>query len=344
MRAIVTGLAMIGLFASPSLAFAQTEASSAATAPSGPLQTADQWSDTVVVITAAKPPTEVTVKGRLCPAMWRVTKGASTLWVMPVLTEAHTFQEWDSSCFRKALAGAREAVVLEPFYGVQADMRYLYPKRLKDVVSPEAYARFLRVAKRTGTPVHQIDDLTPQWAAYPIIGKALEHEGLSRQSYPYDLPGIVRNAGVPQIVVPLYTGGFEFRNVRNDITDPAGAEACLNGELDRAEGILDVMPKVIDAWKKADMRTLLTLFPHEDDRCFPPDSPDGHDNDLIDRQDMANWTAAMSAALEKPGKAVVVIPLEWWLHKGGALDQLQAGGANITLPRDVDADLQSEAQ
>jgi hypothetical protein len=47
---------------------------------------------------------------------------------------------------------------------------------------------------------------------------------------------------------------------------------------------------------------------------------------------MQNWSKALDAALNTPGKTVAVVPLEWLLYKGGVLDRLQASGVDVIAP------------
>lgn len=309
-------------------------ASSATAAPL--LSTDDQWSDTVVVI-KAPPPTVVVVKAQLrCAEMWKLTRGNSTVWVMPTLTYAPKAMDWDASCFKRLLSHhARELLVLGDWDGIPPAYRYLPGgQHLKDVVSVESYARWMHAALRVKANPEDYDRLTPQWAAYPFVGQIYTYNQVNRHSYPDDLPGMADAAHVPMHAVPLYTGGYKYRNARNDITDPQQAEACLNSELDRVNWLLDSLPKVVDAWQRADMRTVLANYLREDHRC------DGREGNIIDRENAKRWTKALGGALNRPGMAVAAVPLDWWLRKGGALDQLQAAGVSVALPEDIDADTQ----
>ncbi len=343
MRCSVIGLAVIWSalsFVTP--APAQSVAAPASQTAPAEAATTDPWSDTVVVIKAPSP-TVVVIKAQLhCPEMWKLEKGDSIIWLMPTLTTAPASMAWDSSCFERLLRHARVLVMEDAWHGLPPAYRYLPDgKRLKDVVSVESYARYLHAALRVQADPDAYDRLTPQWAAYPFVGRIFTYANVGRHAYPDDMPDLAAAAHVPTHPVDLYTGGYEYRNIRNAIKDPQQAEACLNSELDRVNWLLDTLPTVVAAWQKDDMRTVLTHYPREDERCFPPDGQSGN---MIGRENMKRWTKALAETLKQPGMAVAAVPLDFWLYKGGALDQLHAAGVTITLPADVDADLQGGAQ
>lgn len=281
-----------------------------------------RWSDAVTVIVRAPP--SITVHGR-CPAMWRLSRGDASIWVLPVLLDARG-GDWDTSCFKRALKGANALLLNTPYTGVKAEYRYLRPPlRLKDVVSPVSYARYIAAAKRVHIDPKDYDDLTPAWAAYPLYGRAFEAH-FHHESAPDDMAGMAKRQGVPVQYTPFFNGGPALRNARNSL-DIAGQEACLNSMLDRLDFTLGDMNAEILAWKRSDLAMVLKLFPKRDDRCTPP----GVVTD-VSAENSNRWTLAVMDALDKPGKTIAVIPLDWFLNRDGVLDQLRTAGIEVSPP------------
>lgn len=291
-------------------------------AKSGEDQNDARWSDAVTVIVHA-PPT-VTVHGR-CPAMWRLSRGDASVWVLPVLLDARG-GGWDTSCFTRALTGANVLLLNSPYTGVKAEYRYLRaPLRLKDVVSPQTYARYVAAAKHVHADPAQYDVLTPAWAADPLYQQAFNAH-FHHESAPDDMAGMAKRRGVPVRIVDFYDGGPRLRNARNGL-DLAGQEACLNSVLDRLDFTLGDMDAEIRAWKRGDLASVLKLFPKRDDRCTPPDVATD-----VPAENSNRWTQGVMDALDKPGKSIAVIPLDWFLNRGGVLDQLRAAGVAVSPP------------
>jgi hypothetical protein len=290
-----------------------------------------RWSDSVTVIVHG--PTVVDIRSR-CPAMWKLNRGASVIWVMPTLLENIDDGKWDSSCFKRVLRGAGALLVSDEYVMVDSQQTHLPEgKTLKDVVSPASYARFLAEAKRIHVSPYQFETLRPDWAVNYFVSAAFQMEKIRLETYPSDMPDMARDARAKTLVVPFHPPRADLRNIRNQL-DAQGDEACMNSILDRLDYTLDVEASVISAWRKADIATVLRLLPQDDPRCYPP----GFDwTDISGKANMDEWAMDLESHLDGfPKTTVAAIPLVWLLHKGGVLDQLQAQGVIITSPRGVD--------
>lgn len=313
-------------------ASAQIQTQSPAPAPDA------RWSDSVTTV-VVHGPTLVDIHAR-CPAMWKLNRGASVVWVMPTLIENIDDGKWESRCFKNVLKGSGALLVSGPVVWVPTQQTYLPDgKTLKDVVSPASYARFLAAAKRVHVSPRQFETLRAGWAANYFVTAAFHMEGIQEETYPDDMAGMARDARVKALVVPFHAPSDDRRNIRNRL-DPTGDEACLNSILDRLDYTLDIEPNLIAAWRQADIATVLRLFPRNDTRCYPP----GVDwVDISGKANMDEWTTDLGDFLDgTPKKTVAAVPLVWLLTKSGVLDQLQAQGVIITPPRGVDDDRASE--
>ena len=115
-----------------------------------------------------------------------------------------------------------------------------------------------------------------------------------------------------------------------DRIDVDDERRCLQHErsvLDRLDFTLGDMDAEIRAWKRGDLASVLKLFPKRDDRCTPPDVATD-----VPAENSNRWTQGVMDALDKPGKSIAVIPLDWFLNRGGVLDQLRAAGVAVSPP------------
>ena len=268
--------------------------------------------------------------------MWKLVKGDAAVWVMPTLLTAKRSMSWDTACFKKAVKGANVLVLQGEYVGVSSRETYL-PKgtHLKDAVSPETYARFLVAAKRSRSTASNYMSLQPQWAANAFLSNIYRSHGLSNQSYPSNMPDLARSAGTPIKGVDLFVGSSDERNNRN-LLNAKESEACLDSVLDRVDYTLDVLPDAIDAWQKGDIARVIANFPDEDNRCDPPDT---RDSNVIMRENAGRWTQALSDLLNKPGRSIAAVPLNWLLYRGGVIDQLRAEGITVVPPDGVEDEL-----
>jgi hypothetical protein len=265
--------------------------------------------------------------------MWKLKRGSSTLFILADLLEKPGV-DWDSRCFEKTVQGAK-AVYLQADWGnIPSEGKSLrVAGTLKYAISRKTYDRFRKTARRLFLDPTSYESYKPQWVTDAFVQYIHDTRGVTFESYPDSVPGMARRANVPIRTVAFYQGTYESRNIRNRLND-AGAEACMNSGLDRVDYLIDTLPTVADAWGKGDMATVLKLFPDpEYGACVPPG--DTSDRDLH-ATNMKNWSTALDAALNTPGKTVAVVPLDWLLYKGGVLDQLKASGVDVIAPTGTD--------
>ncbi len=222
---------------------------------------------------------------------------------------------WDTACFKKSPERREHSGLQGEYVGIPSRQTYL-PKgtHLKDVVSPETYARFVTAAKRPHSTASNYMSLQPQWAANAFLSNIYRSHDFSNQSYSSNMPDLGRSAGTPVKAVDLFVGRSDERNNRN-LLNAKDSEACLNSVLDRVDYTLDVLPGVIDAWQKGDIAKIVANFPDENNRCLPPDTPDSN---VIMRENAGRWTQALSGLLDKPGRSIAALPLNWLLYKAAS--------------------------
>ncbi len=287
-------------------------------------------------LTAAEPPptqwsdlTQVVVRAHIPgPAMWKLTRGASTVWVLGVMDIKPDPLRWNAARFKRVLRGAK--VLILPQESTWAPTNSTLPKsqRLKDVVTAKTYARFEATIARDSLSISTYDTYRPVWAGARLMSDVIADHAISTRIVPDTLPVFARQAGVPvqwlrrddaPNLLRLYDG-----------MDAAGSEACFNAYLDSIDYLLGAMPKVTMAWARGDLTTLMKY--HREMAYTTCIRADATMAPLYQGYAIDNAVTAIETALTAPGKSVAVWPLSDLLRQDGVLDHLRAEGVTITSP------------
>jgi hypothetical protein len=85
---------------------------------------------------------------------------------------------------------------------------------------------------------------------------------------------------------------------------------------------------IAKAWSVGDLHAVRAAYgPAPLERCLEQAS-----NAALIERGAADSARAIAEALNRPGKAVAVVDLNFLLRPNGVLDRLKAGGAEITVP------------
>jgi hypothetical protein len=134
--------------------------------------------------------------------------------------------------------------------------------------------------------------------------------------------------------VPLrHVGDFAAAPLARKILDqmsPSADLACFDAAMDDIDREAARAPANAKAWANADLKAIgQTYTIAEFDRCLMQ-SPSVQG--LLERG-MTEGVQAIEQALQRPGKTVAIIDLNFLLRPGGVLDRLKAKGDAITLPK-----------
>ncbi len=288
------------------------------------------WSDATQVVIAAHVPG---------PAMWKLTRGASTVWVLGVLEQTPKDLTWDNRRLRRILKESN--VLILPgattvsdaaFHQWDVDSRYHLGDTLSQHTSLEVQYRleqrleaehmdgtrfsaglnFVKAA-RAGANLHVAVRDSHHILAYQIVKdvQALPEAALLLSVTPYTVSDDYLGEGLLHL-------------------SRAGDDACLDDYLSDIDWDLNVLPTAAHAWATGDIATL------QKDYRAPPGLVC---NLLVPqwKQDYETYNIEATAKtlndeLQISGKAVALVPMGDLLRKGGVLDRLQAQGVEITSP------------
>ena len=281
------------------------------------------WSDITEVVVRAHVPG---------PAMWKLTRGDSTVWIMGTLHVSPKAVTWDSTRFRRILDGAHVLIlprVVNDDPVSEQDMELPGSQQLANVVSPATYAHFQAILKQEdfdGLPTGLT--YTPAWAGAWLIVRVYEAHGITTHIVPPEVAVLAAQSRVGIKYVDRHTNRLQARQYSK--IDTVTDEACLNDYLDSIDHDLATADEMGKAWAEGDVQTILAH--HREPgwvACFLSQPKFG---ELYEKYAVDDMVDAVDNAMKTPGKSVAVMPLSDLLRRDGILDRLRAEGVKITAP------------
>lgn len=273
------------------------------------------------------------------PAIWRVTRGNSEVWILPTVGLMPEDLEWNKQSLTKIIAGAKQ-VMLPPqpdinlidigwFYIWNGDLIRQPRGQTLEASLPEplrsrfAAARALakREADRYATDV-------PAVAAIKLSGDFARARDLTRREPRRTVERLAREAKVKIANV----GSFEVMPAVRELLNLSHDKQriCLGQVVDDTERVARDADRAANAW--ADGAILAAQSHYSETRlidCATSLSPRTAGVEAMHNTMLAN---AIDAELKTPGKSVAVIPLGPLTRKGGVLDLLGSKGVTIHQP------------
>ena len=287
------------------------------------------------------------------PRLWRITHEDHELWILGILSPLPQKMAWDTSAVEAVLADA--AQFIEP-PGVSMSVNplkaaFVLPslwriernpgnKKLKDLLPPELYARWLALKEIYIGRDRGIEKKRPILAAYELYQSAIEHAGLTQQTGVYKS---VRKA-VQKNKVPVVTTGItrRIKEPRKTIKKFKKSQiediACFEKTLARIETDLAVMESRALAWAAGDVKTLRTLpYDDQNETCFDAvltssfATEMSNQLDLVDVQQQLKqkWLHAAETALRDHAVSFATLPIDELLQADGYVAELVARGYQV---------------
>jgi hypothetical protein len=330
---------VILLFAATSHAAAFGAASDAAPPPDTVIRDAPP-----VVVTGALPG----------PGMWKVRKGDHLMYVLGTVSPMPKDMDWISRDVEKALAESKEVlmgagVTVDAdvgFFGKLALLPSLFGARknpdgaqLKDLVSPESYARWLVLKERYIGRDRDIEKWRPVFAATRLYEEATDDTGLRHSGIVGPVierairrHGIKRTEPLVQIKIAEPKAALkEFRAER------LGDAECFEKMVGNLEADLGRMVARANAWAVGDVEALRGLPLGDQGRvCWRSvtQANVARKYGLADTEAEARrvWLAAAESALANNDVTFAALPMSRLLDADGYLASLQAKGYVVEAP------------
>ena len=304
-----------------------------------------------------EPLEEVLVTGQQPgPGLWKVTRpgdaSGHVLWILGSYSPLPKRMGWRSKEFESVLATSQE--VLAPatidasvgFFGGIALLPSLIgvrrnpdDARLRDVVPPDLYARWLSLKARYLGDDDDVEEWRPIFAAQELYEAALKKKGL----VPYEgvWPAVEKLARNARVKVTTPKVELKVDKVRTAIKEfkktPFSDVECFSRTIQRLESDLDLMRERANAWSVGDVARLKQLAPVERasacigvilESSFMQER--GYGDVLVRVRDA--WVTAAEQSLVRNESTVAVLSIDQILKPDGYLVRLRDMGYSVDEP------------
>jgi uncharacterized protein YbaP (TraB family) len=281
------------------------------------------------------------------PRLWKVRKGDHVLWILGTMTPLPKKMIWQSDAVEAVLQQSQEVVPSWPAFGIGAnpftalrvwiEWRSIQkiPDRmdLREVLSPELYARFSALKAGYAPKDSKLDELRPAFAAERLLDEALDATGLTvHNEVQQAVLKLARKQGVK-----IHQDKLRVEHpvdVLKDVgkTPLQGEIACLEAVVGRLETDLGPMQARARAWALGDVDELRKLN-HPEDRtaCIEAVSSSTRVRDLI-AQAQDDWFLSVEDALARNRSTLAVQSMDRLLGENGSLAKLRKEGYEVEGP------------
>jgi len=268
------------------------------------------------------------------PAWWRVSSGASTVWVMGAPSGVPRGVKWNNALLAARLTGARRLIV-PPAYGVglgdvfgaialRGKLKTRAP--IEASLPADLRARYLADSATLHQAPERYDRWKPAVAGLIMLGDFRKHAGIDENQPLAAAHGLAGRKGVRVTPAAAYKAMPFLKTLAGDLTDAVNL-ACLSDSLQEIEAGSARVQAASQAWARGDVRGALTA-----ERGFERCLASFPEFNAQVRQTMADEAAAISRDLQTPGVSVAVIPLRSLVARDGVLSQLAARGYEVHTP------------
>ena len=268
------------------------------------------------------------------PALWRVKKGNSEVYILGGLPVMEKRLDWDRSRVAKLLGQANVFLTspkarggIRGFTAWQMTKGNGFFKTLYDVLPSDVGGHFWRTARKNGLdPQHYAKD-SPIVAVMKLRDDIYEKNGLSTNDPEKMLIFIARDKHTPMKPIATYSAA-QLIGKLGDMKE-ADKFRCVTAALNEIDFAVGHAVTASRAWAVADLNTARANTPNSATLACLEGS--GSTRQMLDRA-TDDTVAAINDALNKPGKSVVTFPLSILLRPDGALDRLRAQGLDVEEP------------
>ncbi|MBS0472889.1 MAG: TraB/GumN family protein [Proteobacteria bacterium] len=272
------------------------------------------------------------------PPLWHIAKGDSEVWIIATVSPVPNKLKWDKTSIEDLMKGAN-AVLLPPSASVGiVEGLWFYMWHMDRLEQPDGMTleaslpeplrgRFVAARQRAHEDADRYAKYLPAVAALMLEGDYLKSVDFNAREPQRTLEAIASHAGVRTRAVANYPA----MDVVNDVPKMSAEanRACVEYALSDIDTLSAHGTAAAEAWAVGDMAGIKANFSETKlDACL------GQNNAYVALRERAirDEVNAITAALAKPGKTIVVVPMGFFLRKGAVLDRLEAAGYAVTGP------------
>jgi hypothetical protein len=281
----------------------------------------------------------VTVKGEPGPAVWRLTRGASEVWILGTVGPLPRDMEWNRTTVTDLLDGAR-ALLLPPradfnlvdiaWFMLRHGSELSLPRGqvLEDSLPPDLRARFEAARTAIGADAGDYRTDIPIRAAV-----RLGQDFQKKADMGYREPrATVESQASRKRISTASVFRFEIMDAVRDLLKlkPEQQRACLSQAVEDVTWARAHALRAARAWAVGDIRTVKDHY--SESRLFGCVIAQVERAGDINARATAETVAAIDAALNQPGKTAALVPMGPLLRRDGVLARLKARGVTIEAP------------
>ena len=268
------------------------------------------------------------------PAIWAVSSGANTVYILGTPSVAPKGMAWDSAVLDARLKGANSLIlpatpkidaIKMPRFVLTYEKSFEEAGPMETTLPAPLRARFVAARTRLGQDAGHYGKWRPGVAALILANDFRKKGNLAANEAEKRAKDLASRNGTPQVhvapfdVMPLFQGYTTLPETTH--------QDCLADALADVDAGSARIVAASQGWARGDVRAAMTAE-NGFRRCLA-EVPGGVA--FADRL-TADIVAAISAALARPGHSVAVVQLRGLLDKGGVLDRLRAKGFTVTGP------------
>ena len=276
-------------------------------------------------------PEIVEVQAAPGPAVWHLTRGDSEVWILGTVGSMPDGLKWNKSYLAALLDGAR-AILMPPrpsigvFQGawflIVNGSKFSLPRgqTLEPSLSDALRARFVATRTALGQDENRYKTDTPLRAALRLQQDLQDKLDLTRDEPDDTIDHLARTEHVRTAPIARY----EVLDAAEDVLklNPDQQRVCLAQSVEDVDRQLVHAVPAAQAWAIGDLKNLKANYGAS--RLVNCVIAAVHSVADISERDVADYTAAIDAALDKPGKTIAVIDIGPLLRQDGVLERLEA--------------------
>jgi hypothetical protein len=284
-------------------------------------------------------PEIVEVQAQPGPAVWHLTRGDSEVWILGTVGAMPDGLKWNKDYLAELLDGAR-AILMPPrpsigvfegaWFLITNGSKFSLPRgqSLEAALPADIEPRFASLREKLGKDVNHYRTDTALRASLRIQEDVTDKLDLSRDEPRDTIRHLASSKHVPSAPVAKY----EVLDAARDVLKltPAQQQVCLGQSVEDADWELNHANAAADAWTVGDIKGVKANY--GESRLADCVIAAVHSVADISERDVADYTAAINDALDKPGKTIAVIDIGPLLRKNGVLERLEALHVTIEGP------------
>jgi uncharacterized protein YbaP (TraB family) len=198
---------------------------------------------------------------------------------------------------------------------------------VESTLPPDLRARFTTRRETIHGDADRYSNLRPPLAALRLEGDFLKARNLTQDEPSAALRQLARDAHASSRFVADYAAIPIIKQLPN--MPQAANEACVTAALDDMDAVAAHATPMAQAWAVGDLDGIKGNYSEQRFESCIQSMPSFS---AMFQRAVNDSLGAANAALAKPGKTVMAVPLGALLRKGGLLDRLAAEGLTVEAP------------